>query len=103
MLMIERDKIIKKPYALLNLLKNQHSTSELSDFATTIIKVKIINKFFDNYKEDFNLYSDCVFSAFVRQKKLFITKDILYVVRTRMFTTEEKFLELYTNSPLTSQ
>ena len=102
MILIERDKIIKKPYTLLNLLKYQHVTTKISDFATTIAKVKIINNFFDINKDKFTLYTDCVFSTFIRQKKLFITTDMLYMVRTRYFTTEEKFLELYTNTPSTT-
>lgn len=102
MISIERDKIIKKPYTLLNLLKYQYLTSKLSDFATTITKVKIIKLFFNYYKEDFNLYTDCAFSNFLCIYKVYTSKEYLYVVRTRMFTTEDKFLELYTNTPSTT-
>lgn len=34
------------------------------------------------------------FSTYIKNIKLVITEDILYIARSRMFTTQEKFLEL---------
>jgi len=103
MILIERDKIIKKPYVLLNLLKNQYFKRPSPDFATIIVKIEIFKDFFNFYKEEFTLYTDCVFSCFIDKYKVYTSKEYLYVARTRMFTTEEKFLELYLNSMLTTQ
>lgn len=104
MLIIERNVIIEKPYSIFNLMKYQYLESEISDFATTIVKIKILKEFFDFYtdklKDEFTLYTDCAFSLFINDKNLFITEEILYVVRSRLFTTEDKFLELYSTSTL---
>jgi hypothetical protein len=102
MILIERDKIIKKPYTLLNLLNYQYYKRPVPDFATIIVKIEILKEFFDFYKNEFTLYTDCAFSDFIDKYKVYTSKEYLYVARTRMFTTEEKFLELYTNTPSTT-
>jgi len=94
MILIERDQNIIKPYTIENLEKNKYILRRTPDFATTIVKIKILKDFFDAYKEKFGLYTDCAFTSYIQNKKLIITEEILYIARTRMFTTEEKFLEL---------
>jgi len=107
MLLIERDTIIKKPYTYFNLLKHQHLKNTLADFATTIVKIKILKEFFDFYKDfykdEFDLVTDCIFSNFIENYKVYKSEEYLYIVRTRMYTSQEKFLELYSNENLTLQ
>lgn len=93
---IERSNIIKNPYSLLNLIKIPESAKhEITDFATIFVKIKIIKEFFNIYNEPYNFYTDCFFSVFVRQKNYYLINEYLYMVRTRMFTTEEQFIDLY--------
>lgn len=67
------------------------------DFATKIVKYNLITNFFNTYKDKikYERTTDCMFTIYLNNYKCFNDDNITYIIRSRMFSTDEQFIELY--------
>lgn len=76
---------------------NIQRTCHKRDFATKIVKYNLITNFFNEHKNEikYEITTDCFFSAYLSNYKCYFDDNITYIIRSRMFSIDEEFIELY--------